>query len=209
MPVRISCAILVCCFSGCWQGQPKNLEPAPLDPISATRQAMEEFDSDQDGKIDRSELANSPGLKAAVPKADRNKDGVLSEEEISKRLQFFVDSQSALRNFQLTVTVNRKPHDGLEVTLYPESFLASTIEPAVGTTNHLGIAYPMIQFDDPEIVKQGISGVRPGMYRVAVSMLDAKGKETIPSKYNTETQLGVEVGLDDHALPPTLNVLAR
>jgi hypothetical protein len=180
-----------------------------LDPIAAAQRAMADYDADHDGKIAGSELSNCPGLKAAIPKADSDRDGTLSEDEIRSRLQYFVDSQAALRNFQLTVTVNRQPVDGLSVTLQPEAFLTPAIEPAVGTTNQLGIAYPMIAFDDPEIVKQGIAGVRPGMYRVEISRIDAAGKESIPSKYNSESQLGLEVGLDDHAPPPILNISAK
>ena len=204
--MRLLLSILVGCLAGCWQSQPKNLEPAPLDAAMAAKRAMEEFDSNQNGQIDRNELAQCPGLKAALPKTDSNRDGKLSEDEIAARLQFFVDSQSALRNFHLIVTLNRQPVDGLSVVLKPEAFLTPAIEPAVGTTNHLGIAYPMIEFEDPDIVKQGIAGVRPGMYRVEVSRLDGSGEETIPAKYNTETRLGVEVGLDDHAPTPKLNL---
>lgn len=206
--MRLLPALLVCFLAGCWQSQPKNLEPAPLDPVSAARQAMELFDSDKDGVIDRSELAECPGLKAALPKTDSDRDGKLTEAEIAARLKFFVDSQYALRNFHLTVTVNRQPVDGLSVMLRPEVFLTPAIEPAVGTTNHLGIVYPMIEFDDPEIVKQGIAGVRPGMYRVEVSRLDENGEETIPARFNSETRLGVEVGLDSHAPPPSINISA-
>ena len=207
--MRVFLLLIVCSSAGCWRSEPKNLEPAQLDPIAAAQSAMAEYDSDQNGKISGSELSNCPGLKAAIPKTDSNRDGALSEGEIVARLQFFVDSQAALRNFPLTVTVNRQPVDGLSVTLKPETFLTPAIEPAVGMTNHLGIVYPMIEFDDPEIVKQGISGVRPGMYRVEISMKDASGKESIPSKYNSESQLGVEVGLDDHALVPKFNISAR
>ena len=111
--------------------------------------------------------------------------------------------------FSIAGLQHRRPVDGVTVTLKPEAFLVPAVEPAVGTTNHLGLVYPMIEFDDPEIVKQGISGVRPGMYRVEFSKQDANGKESIPAKYNTESNLGVEVGLDDHAPPPRFNISAK
>ncbi len=207
--MRVFLLFIVCGSAGCWRSQPKNLEPAQLDPIAAAQSAMAEYDSDHDGKIRGSELSSCPGLKAAMRKTDSNRDGALSEDEIVARLQFFVDSRAALRNFQMTVTVNRQPVEGLSVTLKPETFLTPAIEPAVGTTNHLGLAYPMVEFDDPEIVKQGISGVRPGMYRLEISKTDANGKESIPAKYNTDSNLGVEVGLDDHAPPLKIDISAR
>ncbi len=207
--MRVFLLFIVCGSAGCWRSQPKNLEPAQLDPIAAAQSAMAEYDSDHDGKIRGSELSSCPGLKAATRKIDLDRDGVLSEDEIVARLQYFVDSQAALRNFPMLVTVNRQPVEGLSVTLQPETFLSPAIEPAVGTTNHLGMVYPMIEFDDPEIVKQGMAGVRPGMYRVEISKMDASGQESIPAKYNTDSNLGVEVGLDDHAPLPKLNISAR
>jgi hypothetical protein len=41
--------------------------------------------------------------------------------------------------------------------------------------------------------------VQPGLYRVEVSKM-VNGKETIPSKYNTETTLGVEVAQESPAM---------
>ena len=49
-------------------------------------------------------------------------------------------------------------------------------------------------------------GLPGGMYRVKVSKVDTEGKETIKAKFNTDTILGVEVGLDHHAEMPALNV---
>ena len=206
--LRTCLLVAVIAFVGC-NRQPKNLEPAPLDAAFAASQAMETLDADQDGQIGKSELKASPGLQAALRKTDTNGDGALTEQEIAERLQHLVDSKAALRNFQLSITLNRQPAPGLSVTLIPEQFLTPAIEPAVGDTNHLGIAYPTVEFEDPAIVKQGIAGVRPGMYRVSVSKLNADGKETIPSRYNTDTQLGVNVDMDDHAMPPTLNISVR
>jgi hypothetical protein len=47
-----------------------------------------------------------------------------------------------------------------------------------------------MSIEHPQTPRQ--RGVQPGLYRVEVSKM-VDGKETIPSKYNTETTLGVEV----------------
>ncbi len=204
--VRLGTVIVCCCLAGCGSGQSKNLTPPVLDPVAAAEQAIAEYDTDQDGSIGGREFSKCLGLKAALSTTDGNGDGALTRDEIAARLQAYVDSQSAIQYFELVVTVNRQPVEGLSVTLVPESFLTPAIEPASGTTTRFGRVTPAIDFEDPEIAKQNIVGVRPGMYRVEVSQTDAQGKEAIQSRFNTDSILGVEVGLDFHADTPELNV---
>lgn len=198
--------IVACCLAGCGSGQPGNLTPPALDPVAAAEQAVAEHDTNQDGRIGGKEFLNCPGLQAALKTTDGNRDGALTKDEIAARLQAYVDSQIPIQNFQLVVKVNGLPVEGLSVTLVPESFLTPAIETASGTCKRSGVVAPTIDFEDPELAKQKFAGVRLGMYRVKVSLTDAQGKETIQSKYNTNSILGVEVGLDYHADVPELNV---
>jgi hypothetical protein len=39
-----------------------------------------------------------------------------------------------------------------------------------------------------------VRGCHLGVYRVRISKKDAQGRETVPARYNTQTQLGIEVG---------------
>ena len=189
---------------GC-QKQPKNLTPPPLDPVAATKAAMEQFDADANGVIDKSELTKAPGLKAAVRMSDLDKDGALSEEEIRKRLQVFVDSQTSIRNFQVRILHNGNEERGLEVKAIPEPFLAEYVEPASDFTTGAGVASPSIDFKDPEIASQGYAGLRLGWYRVEVTQPD-ESKKPVPKKYNENSILGFEVGLDHHAPLPTMKL---
>jgi hypothetical protein len=79
--------------------------------------------------------------------------------------------------------------EGATVTLIPEKFLGDAVKPASGVTDGLGVA---------NLATAGaeVPGVACGMYRVEVSKKNAVGRETIPTRYNQETILGVEVGPD-------------
>ena len=189
---------------GCTK-QPKNLTPPPIDPVAASQAAMELFDTDGNGIIDKSEITSSPGLKAAVKTSDLDDDGGLSADEIQKRLQIFVDSQTAIRNFQVGFLHNGNEPRGLEVKVIPEPFLAEYIEPGADFTNTAGVASPAIDFEDPELAAQGYAGLRLGMYRVEVTQPDASKKQ-VPKKYNEKTTLGFEVGLDHHAPLPMMKL---
>lgn len=196
-------AILVFAL-GC-QKQPKNLTPPPLDPVAASKAAIEQFDADGNGIVDKSELTKAPGLKAAVRMSDLDKDGGLSEEEIYKRLQVFVDSKTSIRNFQVRILHNGNEERGLEVKAVPESFLAEYVEHASDFTNGAGVASPSIDFADPEIASQGYAGLRLGWYRVEVTQPD-ESKKPVPKKYNEDSILGFEVGLDHHAPMPVMKL---
>jgi len=39
-----------------------------------------------------------------------------------------------------------------------------------------------------------VRGCHLGAYRVRISKKDAQGRETVPARSNTQTQLGIEVG---------------
>lgn len=198
-----SCFVLLICLTiGCSRA-PKNLSPPPLDPVAAAAKAMELFDANSDGSIDKTELAESPGLKAAMKTTDSDRDGALSQQEIQERLEVFVASGTAIRSYQIELRHGSADAKNLQIVAVPEPFLSEYIEPAVGETNVAGVVTPNIEFTDPEIVAQGYGGMRLGMYRLEVTSLDGK---TIPKKYNENSTLGVEVGLDHHAPLPSFRL---
>jgi len=140
---------------------------------------------------------------AAMDTTDGDRDGKLTQQEIQERLQIYVDSQTAIANFQIGFLRGNKEADDLEVTVVPEPFLQEYIEPAKGETNLAGVVTPCIEFSEPEIAAQGYGGLRLGMYRVQIKSLDG---DAIPKKYADETTLGVEVGLEHHAPLPTFKL---
>jgi len=176
--------LLVCGWmSGCG-GPPPRVEAPSLSPASAGSQAMTKYDKNNDGKLSQSEM--SPALKTAVVDADTDKDGTLSAAEITARVQSYVDSKLASMMKLVEVTLDGKPLSGATVTLIPEEFLGSSLQPASGTTDDAGLVSPGIP---------NLGGVQPGIYRIEVSKKDGAGKETIPAKYNSNSELGQEVAL--------------
>jgi len=149
---------------------------------------MKLFDTNGDGFIAGAELDKAPGLKGALkPKLDANGDGKLAADEISARLQKYLDSKVAVVTCRCSVTLDGMPIEGATIKLVPEPFLA-TLLPAVATTDKQGVGTAQAQGTD-------LPGVNPGIYRVEISKVIG-GKETLPARYNAETTLGGEIASD-------------
>jgi hypothetical protein len=99
-----------------------------------------------------------------------------------------MNAPKTLFSIRLTVSLNSVPLEGATVLLEPEKFLQPEIEAAEGLTDASGAA-ALVR------VKSRETGVFPGVYNVRVSKV-VDGKETIPSKYNEKTELGLEVAND-------------
>jgi len=175
----------------------EQVELTVFDVGEITQKAMQQFDNDGDETLSKSELDVSPGLKRAFAGIDIDKNRSISPDELRTRLQAYVDEQIAILPYAIVVTYRGKPLTGATLTLQPEDFLEGVVQQATGITDESGIAKPTIELSE-EIISRGTYGFRSGVYRVAVSKLDATGKEAIPAKYNTETTLGFELKMDEH-----------
>lgn len=174
---------------GCSSGPPALR--APEIPRDAGKNAVAKYDSDGDGAIGGAELDKVPALKATLSRADANGDGKVSAEEIDARIAAWKRSQVALSRVVATVNQNGRAVSGATVTLVPEEFLGDAVKAASGTTDSTGSVHLKIS-DNPDE-----DGVHLGYYRVEVSRTTPDGKETIPARYNSETQIGKEVTRDD------------
>ncbi|MDX1945656.1 MAG: hypothetical protein SFU86_09610 [Pirellulaceae bacterium] len=178
---------LLALWAGCG-GAPQSDLPT-YHPSAAASKALAEFDRNNDGLLDAAELDQSPGLKSAVPRIDKNGDQKLSAGEISERVAYYRDTRTGFMGVPLTITLSGQPLRGAEVMLTPESCLVDEIQAATGTTGVVGVVAPKIPASE-------FSGVSPGVYRLSISLKDPAGKETLPGKYNTATTLGLEVAPD-------------
>ena len=157
---------LACC--GCSRTPPP--PPAPkITPEVSARQAIEMYDANQDGKIDAREVLECPGLADARERIDSNKDGAIDAQEIAARINYWINSG--------TITID----GSAEVYRNGAPFLICQ-----GKTNDLGEAYV-----------SGVMGVGlyPGIYRIRISKREG-GTETLPAKFNSETELGIEISDD-------------
>ena len=135
------------------------------------------------------------GSKKQGPRFDPQRQ--LSFEELRARLQLYIDARVAIHTFPILVTKGGQPLVGATVKLFPEEFLAAVIEPAEGVTDDAGHVFPSIAVD-PELRARGTQGFRSGVYRVEVSKVDDDGKELIPARYNVDSDLGLEIKMEEH-----------
>ncbi len=152
------------------------------DPPTATQKAFAELDANQDGFLENAEFIATPGLAACLPTIDSDGDGKLSRGELEARLQGYLDEDRPYTDFTCEVFYLGQPLEGGKVRLVPESFLADGLSIVEGTIDAAGMC--LIPSG-----AQAIPGVYSGMYRIEVS----SNQVSIPEKYNTQTELGVEV----------------
>lgn len=177
----------------------RDLRVPPLDPDGAADQALAEYDADRDGAIAGPELDKCPGLKAGRRALDTNKDGRITADEIAARLRKYQEDQSGLYAVYVDVVLDDDSLGDATVTLVPEKFMGPGIKSAKGTTSTGGGT-------DLQVEGAPRPGVHPGIYRIEVSRKDANGQETLPSRYNTQTTLGVEVGVGSPVLQQGLGL---
>lgn len=192
-----SFCILLLCLASCNQG-PSRITPPSISADGAAARAIELFDTNHDGLISGDELNACPSLKASMATLDSNQDGSVAESEIADRIRAWQASQAGLSSILCYVTLDGQPLTDAVVTFTPAEFLADAIQTAVGKTNIYGVASPSIPKENrpsPDMPP----GLRLGFYNVSVSKME-NGKETIPSKYNTATILGQQVANDDPAI---------
>jgi hypothetical protein len=179
-------ALFVLLLSALGLGCSRAVEPTNLDSKDAAARAMAEYDTNHDGYLDAKELARCPGLKSVLKQFDLDGDGRLSEAEIEAGLTSIQEAHAGLVNEVFTVTLDGVPLVGASVSLEPDSFLGDRIKPAQGTTNDQGRV---------QLKTEGAPapGCNVGLFRVRISKKDGD-RETIPARYNTETELGLGVG---------------
>ena len=177
---KTACATLICLLMGCGESPVK---PPELDPSASAKQAMVQYDADSDGFIAGKELDRCPGLKAGLRLIDRDQDGKVSAGEIEARFNDLQDFKTAFYSTTCQVTLNNKPLEGATVRLIPEEFMGPNVKPAQGKTDARGFCTFAVEEAEFE-------GANYGIYRIEVSKKDGSGNETLPAKYNRQTELG-------------------
>jgi len=112
--------------------------------------------------------------------------GSLSAAEITAWLDAIKASRVAITSLALQVTQKGKPLADLMVKLVPEACMGKETKAAAGRTNASGSA-------TVSITGGPYPGVHCGIYRAEITGTGSDGKP-LPSRYNSETVLGVAVG---------------
>jgi len=173
---------------GC-SNEPQSPPRFQIDPQQATQEAMRIYDQNGDGVLDAKELSASPPLAELLQNLKARTPGhpdSLNAADIQSRLEEWLKAPTVLIASTVTVYLDGAMLEGATVTYEPEPFLGSSYRSHQGQTNSAGAAVL-----DPDL-KEFPDSIYVGLYRVRISK-KVDGKETIPAKYNTETELGREI----------------
>jgi hypothetical protein len=179
---------------GCSRG-PSAIKPPRISGTDAAEAALGEFDKNGDGVIGSEELELAPGLRAGLAAFDTNGDKLIDGNEIKSRVAAWRDSKVGLITIRCDVTLNDMPLEGAQVIFDPAKFLGDQVQAAVGTTDRFGTAYMSIP-KSKRPAPDAPAGVQFGLYYVRVSKI-VDGKDVIPARYNTSTEIGQEISHDD------------
>lgn len=184
--------VAICLIVGC-SDRSGRLLPPKIDADAAVEALIADYDTNKNAVIDGTEFDRIPAIKSAISKYDSNGDTQVTADEIRARIESWQIVPMATMPISCTVRLNRRPLPGATVVLEPEAPFAGSLKSASGTTDKGGFAQLSIEFEDqPDRI---VNGVQCGLYRVRITAPLGGGRE-LPAKYNTSTQLGLEVAPD-------------
>jgi hypothetical protein len=175
-----------------------------VDPVAASKAAVEKYDKSGDGLLDEAELKACPALLRELRFYDESKDKKLTADEIGAVIKDMYGQGAGMTALSCTVNLDGAPLSGATVRFIPESFLGPEIKEAKGVTDSAGAAALGIPPDELPKELSRHSLMRTGIYRVEIT----HPTKTIPAKYNTETELGFEFHQLNHVQAPTFNLVS-
>ena len=179
----IATLLTTLCF-GC--SGPSRVHAPKINASAAGATALEQYDTDKDGKIAGEELKASPALFSALKRTDANGDQAISVEEITARIEKWQASKLGLTSARCSITFRGQPLPNAKIVFEPEAFLGDAIKPGEGTTGQTGFA----SIKQPE---NKLPGMPLGFYNIKIT----SGSMQIPAIYNENTILGVEIAPDN------------
>lgn len=198
--VWILCSVTLTAIAGCG-----GVKAYRVDPVAASKAAMEQYDKNGDGFLDQNELKACPALLRELRAYDESKDKKLSADEIAAQISDMFGQNAGMITLSCSVNLDGSPLSGATVKFIPEAFLGPEIKESDGVTNASGTAALGIPAEELPKELRRHSLMRVGIYRVEVTHPTKK----IPAKYNTETELGFEFHQTNHVQPPTFNLLSK
>jgi hypothetical protein len=184
--MRIRLLLLVIVVAGC-SNSPERYQTPEVDVTSAAAQAIELYDANGDGALDKNELARCPGILAKLAAYDSDGSQSVSAKEIERHLGRLLNGVGGT---QLTAAVyyKNRPLKGAKVAMEPEPYLGDAIQNAEGVTDGSGTAKLGIPPEyAPEHLRR-LKTVHYGTFKVRITHPSIE----LPAKYNSETELGYE-----------------
>lgn len=174
-------------WAGC-SSRPKAPDRPALSASAAGAAALKTCDANGDGRISADEAKACPAVKALFASADTDGDKTLTADEIANRASKWFAAGTTIMTAAPLVTLDGNPLTEAEVVFEPAAFLGEGFKECRGTTGSDGRAY--LTGADAKF-----PGVYVGAYNVRITK-PVKGKESVPARYNTATELGCEVADD-------------
>src|SRR6476620_6905195 len=189
----VLCSAALTAIAGC-----RGVKEYRVDPVAASKAAMEQYDKNGDGLLDMTELRACPALLRELRSYDSSKDKKLSADEIGAQIQDMYGQGPGMISLNCTVSLDGTALSGATVRFIPEAFLGPQIKEADGVTSSSGTAALGISPDELPKELRRHHLMRVGIYRVEITHPTKK----IPAKYNTETELGFEFHQTNHVQSP-------
>ena len=177
--------------AGCSSGPSRTLPPE-IDADAAAQQAIATYDANGDGVISGKELDKCPSIKDAFEHYDIKHDGKITAAAIAARIREWQESKLGTTAPKVRVLLDGQPLEGATVTFEPEPFLGPHVATASGQTATNGAVLLTIAADSGNPQSERKPGVHCGLYKVRISK-QVDGRETIPARFNSNTELGAEI----------------
>lgn len=172
---------------GC-SSSPGRLSAPDVNAGSAAAKAVEEFDKNGDGVLQKDELQACPALADASGAYDADRNGDLTLDEVKEGINRWAATRTGAMMLPFRITLDGRPVADADVKLVPVSFLADSIKPNVGKADSSGSGMLGLAPEDRPSNAPSTPLATPGLYRVEIT--DPSG--TVPAQFNTESTLGIE-----------------
>jgi hypothetical protein len=131
--------------------------------------ALKAFDANGNGSLEAAELGNCPGLKLALPTADKTGDKKLSRDELVARFTLYRSTGVGAVAVSGRAAVDGRPVGLAAVVFTPEACMLGSVPTCTARTAEDG-SLSLFQVGD-----QPASGLPCGLYRVTVNGFSGKG----------------------------------
>jgi hypothetical protein len=196
--------IVLVASQGCFYRAPRAEAPS-IDAGAAADRAMQLYDKDGDGELDKQELEACPGLLAAIKVYDADGNGKISRDELANRIASWKSTSAAVQTVEVRVLLDGKPLGGATVTFVPEPYLEGALHPGAGETDANGATNISMSPDLLPPTLKRIRAMNAGTYKVQVTHPSI----SIPEKYNKQTTLGREVSRQTTSSPEQFELTTK
>ena len=174
-------------MAGCSRRPSPPKVPGPnIAPGDVARAIILQYDTKHLGYLDAEESRKSAAIMDLRKDLGLLAGEPLKEEQLAERAKVWLGGASPRVLPNVGVYLDGKSLDGATVTFEPESCMGSDYHTCSGTTGRSGRCF--VRGDDP-----AFPGLYSGLYRIRVSKL-VGGRETLPERYNSKTELGAGSG---------------